>query len=193
MAGPARYTALLDACVLYPLAMTDALMSLATAGLFAAKWTTRIEQEWIRSLERQRPDLVGRLTTRRDSMRQAVPDWEVPELAWATLTLGIVLPDRNDEHVLAAAIAGHADCIVTSNLKDFPDDVLQPYGIEAIDPDTFIVNQWDLDPVRVITGFKHMRARRKKPASGPEEFAYAIEIGGLPATAERLRAAGELI
>lgn len=50
MAGHARYTALLDACVLYPLAMTDALMSLATAGFFAAKWTTRIEDEWIRSL-----------------------------------------------------------------------------------------------------------------------------------------------
>ena len=37
MAGHVRYTALLDACVLYPLAMTDALMSLATAGLYAAK------------------------------------------------------------------------------------------------------------------------------------------------------------
>jgi len=61
MAGHVRYTALLDACVLYPLAMTDAVMSLATAGLYAAKWTTRIEQEWIRSLERQRPELVGRL------------------------------------------------------------------------------------------------------------------------------------
>jgi predicted nucleic acid-binding protein len=193
MAGHVRYTALLDACVLFPLAMTDALMSLATAGLFAAKWTTRIEQEWIRSLERQRPDLVGRLTTRRDSMREAVPDWEVPEPAWEPLARGIVLPDRNDVHVLAAAVAGHADCIVTSNLKDFPEDVLQPYGIEAIDPDTFIVNQWELDPVRVITAFKYMRARRKKPASGPEEFACAIEIGGLPATAERLRAAGELI
>lgn len=42
MAGHARYTALLDACVLYPLAMTDALLSLATAGFFAAKWTTRM-------------------------------------------------------------------------------------------------------------------------------------------------------
>lgn len=141
MAGHARYTALLDACVLYPLAMTDALLSLATAGLYAAKLTTRIEQEWIRSLERQRPELVGRLTIRRDSMRQAVPDWEVTESAWAPLVSGIVLPDRDDVHVLAAAIAGHTDCIVTSNLKDFPVEVLQPYGIEAIDPDTFIVNQ----------------------------------------------------
>jgi len=76
MAGHARYTALLDACVLYPLAMTDALMCLATAGFFAAKWTTRIEEEWIRSLEKQRPELVGKLGIRRDSMRDAIPDWE---------------------------------------------------------------------------------------------------------------------
>lgn len=126
-------------------------------------------------------------------MRDAVPDWEVPESAWAPLVDAIMLPDRDDVHGLAAAIAGHADCIVTSNLKDFPVGVLRPYGIEAIDPDTFIVNQWGLDPVRVITAFKHMRARRKKPSAGPEEFAYALEVGGLPATAERLRLAAELI
>ncbi len=193
MAGHARYTALLDACVLYPLAMTDALMSLATAGFFAAKWTTRIEEEWIRSLERQRPDLVGKLNVRRDSMREAIPDWEVPESAWSPLVRGIDLPDPDDAHVLAAAIAGHADCIVTSNLKDFPRSVLAGYGIEAIDPDTFIINQWDLDPVNAIAAFKRMRARRKKPQSSPEDFAYALEIGGLPTTAERLRAASELI
>jgi len=35
MAGHARYTAILDACVLYPLALSDALMSLAARGLFA--------------------------------------------------------------------------------------------------------------------------------------------------------------
>lgn len=193
MAGHARYTALLDACVLYPLAMTDALMSLATAGFFAAKWTIRIEDEWIGALERQRPDLAGRLNVRRDDMRGAVPDWEVPESAWTTLIRGIDLPDPNDAHVLAAAIAGHADCIVTSNLRDFPFSALQPYGIEAIDPDTFILNQWDLDPVNAITAFKHMRARRKKPESSPEEFAYAMEVGGLPTTADRLRRAAELI
>ncbi|NCC31458.1 MAG: PIN domain-containing protein [Chloroflexia bacterium] len=193
MAGHARYTALLDACVLYPLAMTDALMSLATAGFFAAKWTTRIEYEWIRSPERQRPELVGKLTVRRDSMRDAIPDWEVPEAAWASLLPGIELPDPNDAHVLAAAIAGHAECIVTSNLKDFPSAVMLEYGIEAIDPDTFIINQWDLDPVNAIAAFKRMRARRKKPQSSPEDFAYALELGGLPTTAERLRLAAELI
>ncbi|CAN1486726.1 PIN domain containing protein [Burkholderiaceae bacterium] len=193
MAGHARYTALLDACVLYPLAMTDALMSLATAGFFAAKWTTRIEEEWIRSLGNQRPELIGRLGVRRDSMRDAIPDWEVPEAAWSAINCGIKLPDPNDVHVLAAAIAGHSDCIVTSNLKDFPISILNEFGIEPVDPDTFIINQWDLDPVNAIAAFKRMRARRKKPQSSPEDFAYALVIGGLPTTAERLRLAAELI
>lgn len=44
MAAHARYTAVLDACVLYSIAMTDALLSLATAGLCAAKWTTRMHK-----------------------------------------------------------------------------------------------------------------------------------------------------
>lgn len=193
MAGHVRYTALLDACVLYPLAMTDALMSLATAGFFAAKWTTKIEQEWIRAIERQRPDLLGKLDIRRDSMREAIPDWEVPESGWSQLAHKLKLPDSNDRHVLAAAIAGHADCIVTSNLKDFPASVLDGFGLEAIDPDTFIINQWELNPVNAIAAFKRMRARRKKPESSPIDFADALETGGLPTTAERLRDAAELI
>ena len=173
--------------------MTDALLSLATAGFFAAKWTSEIEKEWMRSLERQRPELVGKLDVRRDCMRDAIADWEVPKAAWASIAKGIDLPDPDDCHVLAAEIAGHADCIVTSNLKDFPASVLFEYGIEAIDPDTFIINQWDLDPVNAIAAFKRMRARRKKPLSSPEDFAYALEVGGLPTTADRLRAAAELI
>jgi len=80
MAGHARYTALLDACVLFPLAMVDSLMSLAEAGLYAAKWSTRIEEEWMLALETKRPDLKGRLGTRRDAMHEAVPDWRCRRL-----------------------------------------------------------------------------------------------------------------
>jgi len=193
MAGHARYTAVLDACVLYSIAVTDALMSLATAGLYAAKWTVEIEHEWIRALETTRPDLSGRLDVRRDSMRAAIPDWEVPTAHWQRLDLAVELPDPNDAHVLAAAIAGHADCIVTENLRDFPADILSTFEIEAVDPDAFIIHQWDLHPVVAIAAFKRMRARRKKPESTPEEFADALESAGLVSTAERLREAAELI
>jgi predicted nucleic acid-binding protein len=193
MAGYARYTALLDACVLFPLAITDALMSLATAGLFAAKWTQQIEREWIAALEEQRPELKGRLETRRDCMREAVPDWEVPEAVWTPLTESFTLPDPNDRHVLAAAIAGHADCIVTANLRDFPAEIAAGYGIEIVDPDRFTINQWDLDPLAAMAAFKRMRARRKKPEATPEDFAQALERSGLPATAQRIRDAADLI
>jgi CO dehydrogenase/acetyl-CoA synthase alpha subunit len=193
MAGHARYTAVLDACVLYSIAMTDALLSRATAGLFAAKWTTRFEDEWVRALENSRPDLIGRLDVRRDCMRAAIPDWEIASEHWQRLDVVVELPDPGDRHVLAAAIAGHADCIVTDNLRDFPADILQPFEIEAIDPDTFIVHQWDLHPVAAISAFKRMRARRKKPESTPDEFATMLERAGLPATADRLREAAELI
>jgi predicted nucleic acid-binding protein len=193
MAGHARYTALFDACVLYPLAMADALMSLATAGLFAAKWTTRIETEWIAALETRRPDLKGRLDIRRDQMREAIPDWEVSEAAWQACTGHLALPDPDDVHVLAAALCGHADCIVTANLKDFPAAVVGALGIEVIHPDPFIVAQWDLDPLAAIAAFKRMRARWKRPKASAEDFAAAMERGGLPATAQRLREAAELI
>ena len=193
MAGYARYTALLDACVLYSIAMTDALISLAVTGLFAAKWTQAIEAEWMAALVRSRPELQGRLAFRRDSMRLAVPDWEVPEAAWKPLAIGLVLPDANDHHVLAAAIAGHVDCIVTTNLKDFPSEAIAEYGVEVIHPDQFMINQWDLDQLTAIATFKRMRARRKKPEETAEGFAQALERHGLPATAQRLRDAAELI
>ena len=193
MAGHARYTALLDACVLLPVAVADSLMSLTTAGLFAAKWSTKIEEEWIEALEAMRPDLKGKLGIRRDSMRAAVPDWEVPPLGWQVLVGCIALPDPNDHHVLAAAIAGHADCIVTSNLKGFPTEAAQPFGIEILHPDDFIIRQWDLDELAAVAAFKRMRARRKKPEATAEDFAQAMERNGLAATAQRLRDAAELI
>jgi predicted nucleic acid-binding protein len=168
-------------------------MSLAAVGLFAAKWTERIEDEWIRALEQQRPDLKGKLHYRRDQMRAAVPDWEVPVAAWQAVEVRHGLPDPGDAHVLAAAVAGHADCIVTANLKDFPAEVVQPMGIEVTHPDRFIINQWDLDPLVTVAAFKRMRARWKKPQSSAEDFAQAMERNGLAATAQRLREAADLI
>lgn len=193
MAGHARFTAVLDACVLFPIATADALVSLAAAGLFSAKWTVAIENEWLAVAERRHPDLRGRFVTRRNAMRDAVPDWEVQAAGWEALAPSLTLPDPNDVHVLAAAIAGHADCIVTSNLKDFPASVLEVYGIVALHPDDFIIAQLDLDLYSALGAFKAMRGRKQNPTYGAQEFAAAMERNGLVATAQRLRLAVDLI
>jgi hypothetical protein len=63
----------------------------------------------------------------------------------------------------------------------------------VVDPDQFIICQWDLEPIAAIAAFKHMRARWKTPHTTVEDFAQALERSGLPATAQRIREAAELI
>ena len=100
---------------------------------------------------------------------------------------------NSDWDIARSALAGHADCIVTANLQDFPMDMVGPLGIEIIHPDQFLVTQWDLDQLVAVAAFKRMRARWKKPQGTAEDFAAAIERAGLPSTAQRLREAAELI
>ena len=174
MAGHARYTALLDACVLFPVAVCDSLMSVAATGLYAPKWTQRIEDEWTRSLEQKSGRPPGSCNVRRDAMRDAAPDWEVPEQAWNRIARCLQLPDPDDVHVLAAAIAGHADCIVTANLKDFPEDALAPFGIPVVHPDEFADRADGFGPFD--------RARRIQGATSPaqEPGLHAIGICRCP-------------
>jgi hypothetical protein len=57
-AGRNRYTALLDANVLYSVVISDALMEVAATGIYAAKWSKAIDDEWIKNLakNRKRPE-----------------------------------------------------------------------------------------------------------------------------------------
>lgn len=126
-------------------------------------------------------------------MHDVCPDWEVPEEAWMLIEPSLKLPDVNDRHVLAAAIAGHADSIVTINIKDFPASELNPLGITALHPDEFLLQQLELEPLVVLPAFKVMRARLKNPAFTPEKFADVLERNGLIQTAAFLRQALQLI
>lgn len=193
MAGHVRYTALLDACVLYPATVADALIRLSVAGLYAAKWTVTIDDEWMRGILRTRPELSDKLTRRKSLMKIAIPDWEVPEHQYECLVPCLKLPDANDIHVLAAAIAGHADCIGTRNLKYFPIDIIGRHGIEIIHPDDFIVMQLDIDAVVGLTAMKEMRSQMRNPARTAEEFAALLERSELFSTEQRIRDAAALV
>jgi hypothetical protein len=65
-----------------------------------------------------------------DGNRRSVPDCLVTN--YEKLVTSIKLPYPDGRHVVAAAMVGHADAIVTFNTKDFPPAVLQPHGIEVL-------------------------------------------------------------
>jgi predicted nucleic acid-binding protein len=115
MAGSSWYTAILDANVLYPQLLRDTLLSLAVERLYHARWSATIHDEWTRNLVKDRPDMASELPAVVALMNTSVPDCLVTH--YEKLADSIELPDPDDRHVVAAAIVGHADAIVTFNLE----------------------------------------------------------------------------
>jgi hypothetical protein len=99
---------------------------------------------------------------------------------------GLHLPDPNDRHVLAAAIRGQANVIVTMNLRDFPADVVGAFDIEAQHPDEFVLHLLDLAPEAVMAAAESHRQSLKNPAKTMIEYLEALEKQGLTQTASAL-------
>ncbi len=179
------YTALFDASVLYPATIRDILMQLAVTDLFRAKWTADIHEEWIRSLLKDRPQFKrADLERTRTLMDTAVRDCLVA--GYQQLIPSLTLPDPDDCHVLAAAIAGRCDVIVTQNLKDFPEAVLASYGINAQHPDEFLSNHLNLAPGVFCDAIRKVRARLKNPPFTAPQYLDVLTQNGLVATASEL-------
>ena len=167
-------------------------MRLALTDLFQARWSARIHEEWISALLRQRPDLtLAQLDRTRNLMDAHARDALVED--FEDLIDGLALPDPDDRHVLAAAIRGHADVIVTLNLADFPADTLRPYGIEAQHPDEFILHLFDLAPGRVVAAAHEHRASLKNPPKTVADYLSTLESNSLPQTAMELRVYADVI
>lgn len=179
------YTALFDANVLYPAPVRDILMQLAVTDLFRAKWTADIHEEWITALLQSQPHRRrADLERTRSLMDSAVRDCLV--VGYASLIPSLSLPDPDDRHVLAAAIVGRCDVIVTRNLKDFPNAALAPYGIHAQHPDEFLSNHLNLAPGVFCDAVHKIRARLKNPALSVAEYLDILKQQGLVATATEL-------
>jgi hypothetical protein len=104
------------------------------------------------------------------------------------LISGLSLPDENDRHILAAAIQGRVDVIVTWNIRDFPDDILSQHGIETQTPDEFISNLLDLYPEEVCGVLQAARLRLKKPSATAEEYIQKLKKNELIETSKSLLA-----
>lgn len=171
------FSALLDTCVLVPSRARDVLLQVALGRVFRPLWSSEILRELdytLRRLGRERgaaPEETDAYLARLlQQMESAFPDAVVT--GWEQVIGTIDLPDSNDRHVVAAALIGRADVIVTENGKDFPRDRL-PHPLFIQTPDEFLLDSLDLNPKTVVRAVIQVaeRSGRNGPAQSPMEIA----------------------
>jgi hypothetical protein len=96
------------------------------------------------------------------------------------------LPDPDDRHVLAAAIKGRADLIVTSNLRDFPAEKLDRWGIEAQHPDKFLIHRFQSFQPTFLQAVRTVRLRLKNPPRSVDDYLDTLRAQRLIATAKAI-------
>jgi len=179
--------AFLDASVLYPANVRNLLMRLSVNGAFRPLWSQSVHDEWTRAVLRDRPHLtVDQINRTRALMDKHAHDAMV--VGFESLISGLLLPDPDDRHVLAAAITGKASLIVTSNLRHFPDSALRPHSLRTIDADGFIMQLFHQDPEKVRWAAKEHRESLKRPPQTVDTYIAALRHSGLVQIADALSA-----
>lgn len=183
-----RFTAFLDACVLVPIAPCDTLLRMADCGAFRPVWSERVEEEALRALCEIHPHIdPSRFHSRFRSMNEAFEDARVA--GWEPLVDGLELPDPDDRHVLAAALRGRADVLVTENVRDFPATVLSPLGLEAVRLDEFLLTQLDLNVPATVQIVSDQALAMGRPPVTEEQLLRRLARSGAPRFAKAVNAA----
>lgn len=177
------YSVVLDTCVLFGGHLRDTLLRLAEARLYRPLWSADILQELERNLVGYGIDgdkaarVIG-------LMREHFEDAEVEGYAPLIATM---TNDDKDRHVLAAAVRANAAAIVTSNLSDFPEDSTEPYRIDVISPDAFLIDQLDLSPGLVMRTLEEQAASHRRSPFTVPELLSVLDRAGLPHFAAEAR------
>ena len=182
-----RPVALLDANVMYPARLRDLLMRLAIVGLYQARWSEQILDECFDNLLEDRPDLAQeQLARTRQLMTTALPDASVA--GYKDRIAGLDLPDPDDRHVLAAAMAAGASRLVTDNLDDFPAQRM-PEGLRVVSTDEFVLELARDDLDVVVDVIETQAAGLLNPPMTASELLDGLEAVGLVESVALLRPA----
>lgn len=164
--------------------MREVLLGVAKTGAFEPQWSERILEEWARAARKLGP--TGEPQARGEiALLQAA--WPKSVVTWKpSLEDRLYLPDENDVHVLAAAIAGSSDAIVTVNAKDFPRHTLAEEGLERIAPDELLRGCWGEDPDGVVAVCETVRQEAERLSGDTWEMRKLLKKARLPKLAKAL-------
>ncbi len=175
---------LIDACVLYPTVMREVVLGAAAQGLFQPLWSNRLLEEWARAAARRGP--VDELQARGE-IAVLSAHWPKANVIPRQGDLArLWLPDPEDIHVLAAAIAGSADLILTLNIKDFPRHTLSEEGLDRADPDGFLYRLWLEHPDAVAIAVDKVLRQAEQMDNVPHDLRKLLKKAQLPRLAKAL-------
>ena len=180
------FAVVLDANVIVPIAATNLLLRLAERELYRPLWSSRILEETHRAITKLHPEFTeSQIRARLAVMNEAFEDALVT--GWEKIEEALVLPDADDRHVLACAIVGGADAIITNNKDDFPEAVLATFGLEVIGLDDFLLDLIDHAPLVVASVILDIARDTRNPAVSAADVLDAVARAGAPGAVERLR------
>lgn len=175
---------LLDACVLYPTVLRELVTGWAEVGGFEPLWSERILDEWRRAAARNgaldatiAEGEIALLKARfPDAMVQVRPE-TVQQLD---------LPDPDDNHVLAAAIDGGAQELLTLNVRDFPMHTLGRHDMIRRHPDVFMYEAMHTQPDKVYALVEEVLGRAASYGINTENRRAILKRAKLPRFAKAL-------
>ncbi len=176
--------ALLDTCVIYPTVMREMLLGAARMGAFSPLWSERIIAEWVRAAQKLGPAGAAQAEGEAALLQAAWPEAVVSYPP--SLEARLWLPDPADTHVLAAAIAGSADVIVTLNAKDFPRNILAEEGVSRVDPDAFLHGIWSAQPEAIAEVGARVLAEAQRLSCDDWQMRALLKKARLPRMAKAL-------
>lgn len=173
----------LDACVLVPAALKDTLLRAAEAYFYTPIWSQEILDELRRALVEDLGKTPAQAEYLEQQMKVAFPEALIG--GYQSLVPAMTVNEK-DRHVAAAAVAGHAQVIVTLNLGHFPQQAMNPYEVEVQSPDDFLESLADLDEDRMIQIIVEQAKALKAPSHTPLEICDHL-AKTVPKFAQRMR------
>lgn len=166
-----RDIVVLDACVLVPYNLSSLLLALAEEGLYEPRWSEHILEETERALVHKLGQPLDKMARRINAMRKAFPEATVHGYEWMEAGLEC---DPKDRHVLAAAVASGASILVTTNLKDFPEDACDPHEVVVMHPEQFLFTLLNEDTPACAEAIERDATRKSRPRMTTQDLLAGI-------------------
>lgn len=166
--------AAVDANLLVPIAACDFLLTAFDRGVFEPIVSTTVLDEVERTLIEYFPHAdPGGLRRRVEHMRAALADQTVDTKGLVAVAGAVNAKDR---HIVAAALAAEATCLVTNDNALRSEVEGSGLDLEPLDGNDFVMRLWDASPAEVSEVIGALIAKRLRRPVSPTEMAAQLRV-----------------